>query len=270
MRRREPTGGVQTVQRAFQLVDLLAHGRPSLPLSRLAEESGLSLTTVHRLLGTLMAHGFVEQDPDTSHYRLGMRFVEIGMEILDHQSIRAVSYPVLSGLMEQAKEVVHLGIVSDYEVVYVEKIDSYQTLRMYSQIGRRSPLYCTGLGKALLANLPPREISDFLRRKPLNRYTPNTLTTPKALLAELALIRERGYSLDNEEHEEGIRCVAAPVFGFRSDAVAALSVAGPTLRLNDEKIRRLIPLVLRAAADISARLGHRPSPPAVPEQVTEG
>jgi DNA-binding IclR family transcriptional regulator len=160
--------------------------------------------------------------------------------------------------------------VSDCEVVYVEKIDSYQTLRMYSQIGRRSPMYCTGLGKALLAYLAPHELKVFLKRKELHRHTEHTLTTSKALLAELEQIREQGYALDNEEHEEGIRCVAAPVFGFRGQAVAAISVAGPTLRLNDEKIAYLIPLVREAAADISARLGHRPSPPGTAEQAMEG
>lgn len=269
MRRQGPQGSVQAVERALRLVDLLATGRPSLPLSRLAEQSGLSLTTVHRLLGTLMTHGLVEQDPETSQYRLGFRFVQIGMEILDRQSVRSVSYPVLTELMEQAREVVHLGIVSDYEVVYVDKIDSYQTLRMYSQIGRRSPLHCTGLGKALLAHLAPRDVKTFLKHKELRRYTRNTLTTAKALLAELAQIRERGYALDNEEHEEGIRCVAAPVFGFRGTVVAAISVAGPTLRINREKVEQLIPLVTKAAADISARLGYRPGS-ATGDQAVEG
>jgi DNA-binding IclR family transcriptional regulator len=246
------------VERALHLVDLLAQGRPSLPLSRLAEQSGLSLTTVHRLLGTLMAHGLVEQDPETSHYRLGLRFVEIAMDILARQSVRSVSYPTLARLGEECKEVVHLGIMSEYEVVYVEKIDSYQTLRMYSQIGRRSPMHCTGLGKAILAFLPPRQFREFLKRKGCRWYTEHTFTDPKALAAELAAIRERGYALDDEEHEPGIRCVAAPVFGFRGDVVAAVSVAGPTLRLDEERIAALIPRVTEAAATISARLGYRP------------
>lgn len=258
MRRCEPKGSVQAVDRALQLIDLLAAGRKSLPLSVLAEQSGLSLTTVHRLLGTLMAHGLVEQSPETSRYRLGMRFVELGMEILDRQSVRTVAYPVLNRLMEECKEVVHLGIVSDFEVVYVEKIDCYQTLRMYSQIGRRSPLHCTGLGKALLAHLPPEDVREFLKRKGCRRYTERTITGVKELLAELALIRERGYALDNEEHEPGIRCVAAPVFGFRRTVVAALSVAGPTLRMDDAKVAQLIPLVREAAAEVSRRLGYRP------------
>jgi DNA-binding IclR family transcriptional regulator len=164
--------------------------------------------------------------------------------------------PLLIELWQNSQETVHLGVLNDGEVLYVEKLESPHTIRMYSEIGRRAPLHCTGLGKALLANLPAEEIEQVIEQRGLRRYTENTLVNRADLFEEMAAIRFRGAAFDNEEHEKSVRCVAAPVYDAQGRVIAAISIAGPAFRMTPERQKDLVPYVVEASQRISRRLGY--------------
>jgi DNA-binding IclR family transcriptional regulator len=216
----------------------------------------LAKSTVHRLLQTLAGHGYAVRDPVSGRYHLGLKFLELGAIVSSHLTIQMIARPHLQRLMEASRETAHLGLLEGREVVYADKIECPQTIRMYSRIGRRSPLHCTALGKALLAYQPEPVLGDLLRAG-LHRNTPRTITGARRLREELQRIRDEGYALDNEEFEEGLRCVAAPVRGHTETVVASVGIAGPATRLEPARLPALIKHVKEAAEAISAALGYR-------------
>jgi IclR family KDG regulon transcriptional repressor len=251
---------IQAVAHSLKLVDTLAatdHGRG---VTELSEELRLAKSTVYRLLQTLVGHGYVVQDPTMGRYHLGLKFLELGALVSNRLSIRMIAQPHLQRLMETTNETVHLGLLEGHEVVYADKIECLQTIRMYSRVGRRSPLHCTALGKALLAYQPEAALREHLRAG-LRRHTARTITTRQALRAELQQIRENSYASDNEEFEEGLRCLAAPIRDHTEAVVASLGIAGPAARLDSAKLPGLVKLVQEAAEAVSAALGYKGAPP---------
>jgi DNA-binding IclR family transcriptional regulator len=247
---------ILAVSHSLKLVDALAatgHGRG---VTELSEELRLAKSTVYRLLQTLVGHGYVVQDSPSGRYHLGLKFLELGALVSDRLSIRMIAQPHLRRLMEATNETVHLGLLEGHEVVYADKIECSQTIRMYSRVGRRSPLHCTALGKALLAYQPETALRENLR-KGLRRRTARTITTPRALRAELRRVREKGYASDDEEFEEGLRCLAAPVRDHTEAVVASLGIAGPAGRLDPGRLPGLVKLVQEAAEAVSAALGYK-------------
>ncbi|HXZ44990.1 MAG TPA: IclR family transcriptional regulator [archaeon] len=247
---------IRAVAHSLKLVDALAasdHGRG---VTELSEELRLAKSTVYRLLQTLVSHRYVVQDPATGRYHLGLKFLELGFLVSNRLSIPAIARPHLQRLMEATNETVHLGLLEGHEVVYADKIECSQTIRMYSRIGRRSPLHCTALGKALLAYQPEEVLREVLCAG-LQRQTARTITTARALRAELKQIREAGHASDNEEFEEGLRCLAAPVRDHRDAVVASVGIAGPAMRFKPERVPELIKLVQETAEAVSAALGYR-------------
>lgn len=249
------------------IVQALAHGLAVLEamardesdwqgVSDIAARLRMHKSTVLRLLATLEHCGYVEQDLATRRYRLRLKLFELGSQVVGRTDLLKEARPVLERLNRECGEVVHLGVLDEGQVVYVEKVESTHTIRMYSRIGRRSPLHCTGVGKALLAFLPSEEIVRIIETKGLKGYTPNTITDRSALLRHLEDVRARGVAFDNEEHEPGIRCVAAPVWDRTGALVAAISVAGPSLRMTPERLEELARPVMEAALEISRRLGY--------------
>ena len=255
-----PSATVGAVQHCLDLIDALAGNGVSRGVTDLGAQLHLAKSTVYRLLQTLAARGFVVQDPDSGRYRLGLRFLELGAVVTDSLSIRTIARPHLQALMEATRETVHLGLLEGHEVVYADKIESPQTIRMYSRVGRRSPLHCTALGKVLLAYQPPEELPAFFPAG-LRRYTPRTITTRRRLREELRQIREEGYALDNEEFDEGLRCVAAAVRDHLRTVVASIGIAGPATRLEPARLPELIKHVREAADAVSADLGYRGTGP---------
>jgi DNA-binding IclR family transcriptional regulator len=248
---------VQSVSRSLRILEALGRkGKPQ-SLAEITATVKLPKTTVHRLLETLQYEGYVEQYPVTRQLQLSSKILEMAASFLDRFDVREVARPLLMELWQQSQESVHLGLLDGDEVLYVEKLESSHTIRMYSEIGRRAPLHCTGLGKALLANLPAEEIERIVGQKGLQRFTENTLVDRADLLQEIATIRSQGVAFDNEEHEKSVRCIAAPVYDAQGLVSAAISIAGPAFRMTPERQQDLKPHVVEAAQSISRRLGYR-------------
>lgn len=249
---------VRAVVRAVHLLELLRASEGGATLNELAARSGLAKASVFRMVRTLEDLGLVERDGGTDDYRLGVRCLELGQAYLEQTDLRREALPVLEQLRDRFNETVHLGVLDDeLRVVYLEKLESTHAVGiMMSRVGRTAPSHCTGLGKALLAWRDGDPAATLAERGRLHAYTANTIHTAEELRRELERIREAGYSLDLEEHEPGVRCVACPVAGPRGDVVAAISVAGPAQRLSEGALRGdLARHVQAAASGIGQRLG---------------
>jgi DNA-binding IclR family transcriptional regulator len=254
----------RTISRASNLLDALK-GDPSsrgVRLTELAQRCGLEKSTTHRLLGALISEGMVEQDPETERYRLGLTLLELGMAVHRRLDIREEAMPVLRALAEGADETIHLGVARAAHVVYLEKVESHHSFQMRSRVGERMPLYSTGIGKAILAFGGEDQLTTVLAAG-LESRTKHTITDPAELRIELLRIRMRGYSTDTEENEEGVRCVAAPIFDHRLNVAGAISIAGPIFRFSDQRMAELGARVVGAAQETSRRLGCTASPYAV-------
>ncbi|MCL4515751.1 MAG: IclR family transcriptional regulator [Firmicutes bacterium] len=257
MRRKSVGEGVQSIRRAMALIETMAGEGPECSLGDLAQRLNLHVSTVHRLLTTLMSLGYVEQNPQDSRYRLGLKMVELGTMVLGQIELRREAAPYLKALSEKTGETANLIVLEQGEVVYIEKAESPASLRFFNRIGKRAPAHCTGGGKALLANLPAAQVQGIIAEKGLPSLTSQTIVEEKVLWKELTGIKEAGYALDNEECEEGVRCVAAPVFNHMGVPVAAVSISGPTFRFSPAKMEEFVGLTREAAEGLSRRLGYR-------------
>ena len=249
---------VNTVLRSFQILEKLGDGQ-SLGVSELARELDMAKSSVHGILETLVHEKVVGKNPVTGKYSLGIRLIEFGNRAQLGLDICRIAAPFLKGLNVEFDETVHLTLLDNDEVLYVDCIESRKRLRTYSVIGVRAPLYCTSVGKAILAFLPEDEIGRIARTKGLSPITPATITTEEGLFAELAAIRKQGYAVDDLEHEEHLRCVGAPIRNSRGEVFASISLSGPAERNTRERIIQMAPSLMRATEDISRRLGYRNS-----------
>lgn len=243
---------IQAVDRALEILGLLAEHPKGLGVSSIANSLGLHVSTAHRLLATLAAHNLVRQNEDTSKYRLGLRLIDLGTTVLSGLDLRDEAEPFLDELQRKTGEVVHLAVLDDRHVVYIHKVEPSKGFQIYSRIGRRSPVHCTGLGKAILA-FSPAPVVDRVIQAGLHRYTATTICDPDELRAHLGEIRERGFAFDMEEHEVGVCCAAAPVLDYSGRAVAAVSVTGLTVRIGPERLKELGKMVREVADAISER-----------------
>ena len=239
--------GVQSVERIFQLIEHLAAHPTGVSLQRLAEETGLAKSTVHRLLASLVGLGYVVQDEENGHYRLTLKMFELSSGIVDSMDIMGVAKAHLERLSQRTGEAVHLVIRDGRDIVYIYKTES-GPMRMSSRVGLRSPLYCTGVGKAILATLPGDE---------LEKLTDKTITDLEELRSQLVEVRANGYAIDDEENELGVRCVAVAIPGADGRAESAFSISGLAPYMTPERIRRIATLALDARTDILADLGLR-------------
>ena len=243
----------QSLDKALVLLDELANGPRT--LDQLAERVSVHKSTVLRLMRTLESHRFVQRR-GVRYYRLGTTLFELAFRALDERDVRRSVEPALRGLNAETGHTVHLASYEDGEVIYIDKYESRHNVRMYSRIGRRAPLHCTAVAKVLVAALPADRRQAVADSITYDRMTPNTISTPRAYLAELARVAERGYAVDNEEHEVHIHCVAAPVRDARGDVVAAMSLAVPQMVLDLDGLLSLVPTLLSAAATASAECGY--------------
>ncbi len=257
---------VQVIDRVFEILDLLAKSKVELGSTDLAERLGLHKSTVHRLLAALERHRFVEKNRETAKYNLGWRLFELGTAAASRVSLYGMARPYLAALSTSTCETAHLGIMSQGEVISIVSVEADRSLRLPATVGRRSPLYCTSQGKAILAFSDAAVTEETLRTLHLKALTPQTITKTANLLDELARIRKAGYAIDNEELEEGLRCIGAPVFDHSGAAVAAVSIAGPAHRVGGGRLPRLIQAVVLTSRQLSAALGfHRvPAPGKIP------
>jgi DNA-binding IclR family transcriptional regulator len=250
--------GSQTLDRALTvLLEVARNGERGLTLAECSQILGYTKPTTHRILRTLAQREFLRVDEEAGRYTLGISNLRLGMQFLERLDIRREALPVLRPLAAEVGETVHLGTLSGTSVVYIEKVESPRAVRMFSRVGDTMPAYSTGIGKAILAWLPDDELERHLPER-LARRTPNTIVQRAELRRELARIRRRGYSIDDIENEEGIRCVGAPVFDHRGRVAGGISIAGPAQRMTLERLGEVGPLVREHADAISAAVGHQP------------
>lgn len=245
-----PSGGVQSVHRAFDLVEIVAANGGHMAIGEIAGTSEIPLPTIHRLLKTMVERGYMRQLPNR-RYALGFRFVPLGAKASSLVGVNTDA--LLAELVSQLGETANLAILSGGHAEYVAQVPSQHAMRMFTEIGRQVELHCSGVGKALLAQLDDAQVRSIIDRVGLPAHTSNTLTSEAALFADLAAIRERGYAIDEQEREAGVRCLAVPVASELMSWMA-MSVSGPVTRMTDEVISRAIPLLQSTAARLSAEL----------------
>lgn len=248
---------VQAVSRSLSILEELAKEQKGCGVTQLANLTGLHKSTVHRLLSTLMSRGYVLKDAHNDKYCLGMKILYLGSSILDRMDVRLVAKPYIEALSNKVKEVVHLAILDDNEAVYIDKVESPEnTIRMYSQIGKRVALHCTAVGKILLAWLPEDQSEAILKSKEMIPYTQNTITSIEKMMEHLEKVRHKGYATDNVEHEDGVRCVAAPIFNMNHNVIAAISISVPIFKVTEDRIPVIINEILNTAGEISYKMGY--------------
>lgn len=249
---------ITALQRGLRLLQLFSESPRGLTAKQVAARSRLPVSTVHRFLANLKGTGFLNCGGD-SIYHLGFACFAIGQAALSQLDIRRVSLPYLQELNRQTRETIHLTVRHGLSAVYVDKLDSPEQLRIHSRIGAAVPLYCTAVGKVMLAYMPDEERAQFLPRLGLRRLTPNTVGNLQELEAELYRVRKNGYACDLEEHELHIRCIAAPIWDHAGTVNASLSITAPMVRMAVTRLRQLAPLIQTAGLQISRDLGYQPT-----------
>jgi IclR family transcriptional regulator, acetate operon repressor len=241
--------GVQSVERALELLEALAQPGEGMGISELGRATGLPVATIHRLLATMAARGYVRQDSASHKYTLGSQLLQLGEAAARHFAWFA--RPYLAELMEASGETANLAVFEEGQVAYVAQVASrHHRVRMFTEVGRRVLPHTSGVGKVVLAFRPRPEVEALLARTGLPRRTPRTITDPARFLAELDAVARQGYAIDSGEEEVGVRCLAVPVFGV-GGSVAAMSVSAPEGRLEDGDIERILPEMLRISAALS-------------------
>ncbi|NPV51967.1 MAG: IclR family transcriptional regulator [Firmicutes bacterium] len=246
---------IESVAKALQILTLFGIDKPKWRVTEIARELGMQKSTVHRLLATMQEYGFVRKDTEGAHYSLGLRIFELGSLVFSTLDLRNIAVSYLHKLSNQCGETVHIGVLNEVEVMSIESVETQSGLKSTIIVGKRAPLYCTGVGKALLAFLPADERNKIIDRLQFQKFTANTIIDKEVLTKELDDIRSRGYAVDNMEHEVGVRCIAAPIWDRTGKVVASLSVSGPSIRITEERIPELARLVVSTTKDISAELG---------------
>jgi IclR family KDG regulon transcriptional repressor len=257
-----PAGGLSTVRNAARLLKVFRSREADLGVSELARRLGLGKSTVHRMLTTLVAEGLIEQNPQTGGYRLGIVMFELGEAVRVHMDLHAAVGQVLGELRAQTGESSQVGVLDGHEVVYVDRLESAHSLRLFTETGRRVPVHCTSSGKVLLAYLPEARRRAVLQAAPLIAMTPHTITSAEQLAAELARVRRRGWAEAVNEREIGVASIAAPIRDISDEVVAAISIGVPLARCSVMALRRLAPTIVEAAEAASRRLGWSGEAPA--------
>jgi len=243
------SGGVQSLERAFDLLERMADAGGEVGLSELSVAGGLPLPTIHRLMRTLVACGYVRQQPNR-RYALGPRLIRLGESA--SRLLGTWARPHLARLVEESGETANMALLDGDEIVYVAQVPSKHSMRMFTEVGRRVLPHSTGVGKALLAGFPAEEVRALLSRTGMPAATEKTITTPDAFLAALEEVRRAGYAVDDNEQELGVRCLAVPVPD--SPTAAAISISGPAGRLTDAATEKIVPILQEVARDLSAAL----------------
>jgi len=249
---------IRSVSRAVRILEAFSDGK-LFTVTELSRTLKLPKSSLFEILATLVAEGMVAKDDETNQYHLGLKLLGLASSARQGLEVSRAAQPLLKRLNETLNETVQLTILDKDEVLYVDGFESTKQLRTFFSLGDRAPLHCTAVGKAILAFLPKTEIRRIIRSKGVQRFTSNTLSDERRLFVDLERTVARGYSIDNVEHEEGVRCVGAPVRNRQGEAFAAISVSGPSHRLLPERDKEIARLVVDAAEEISRRLGYAPA-----------
>lgn len=246
---------VRVLDRAFDIVEVLSQARKPMSLGDISKQTEMSKSTVHRLLQAMHARHYVEKDKN-SYYSIGLKFIELVSYHINGLELHTEAKPYLSVLRSELDLTVHLGILEAEEVIYVEKMDLYPSTMLYSQIGYRTPAYCSSMGKCLLSCLSGEELKEALSGCHFKQFTPHTITNMYDLKQHLKKVRQQGWAMDDQEYMLGHRCVGAPIFDYRGDSIASVCVSGSITQISDERLSMIVELVKKTALQISRRMSY--------------
>ena len=251
------TAQVQSLTRGLSILEALARAEAGVSLTDIAQRVQLPPSTTHRLLSTLEKMGYVYQSEELGRWYVGLQAFTVGAGFLANRDFVGQSHVYMRRLMEQSGETANLAILDGTEAVFIAQVQCREMMRILVKLGSRVPLHASGVGKAIFAALPDEQIDAILKVKGLPRITGNTIVAPETMWAALKVIRHRGYSFDDEEHAPGTRCVAATIYDEHAEPLGAISLAGPSSRLPDERIKQLGPIVAHTAEELTRKLGGR-------------
>ena len=252
---------IRTLDRGLIILEALRDEAKDVSLSELTARFPWDKSTTHRLLATLVRRGYVEQDPGTCKYRLGLKIMTLNSALMRRLDIKHRASEFVEELALTSRETAHLAVFDRGEAVIVAQTDSPEKVRIYTYVGMRLPAHCTALGKALLAAVRDEQVNQWLAENRLEGYTEKTLTDAEQLKAHLREIRQQGYAFDDEEYDPGIRCLACPVKNSEGGVVAAVGISGPSHRLPPDRLERYIQLVKATAGKTSTSMGFVPESP---------
>ena len=249
-----------SVQKTFGILEYFTYQKPEWGVTELANEIGANKSTVFRFLSEMQRIGILDQNRETEKYRLGLKLFELGNRVQLQRALVQKTHPALISVARSIAETVHIAVLKDHQVLYVDKVESPQGLKISSHIGSLNPAYATALGKVLLAyapNEPQRQSLDhiFNGKGPIS-YTQNTITQKRKMQHELAQIRRQQYAIDHEELEVGLICVAIPIFNQRQEVVASLSASGPANRFKESNVKDYVCTLQKGATVIQEKIGN--------------
>ncbi len=253
---KETKNPVQSAERIFQVMEMLAENG-EMGLMEISAALDLHKSTVHRLLMSLVYMGYAKQDETTQKYMLSYKIVNMAGKILDRMDILQVAKPYLERLSDLSGEAVHLVQREGNHILYIYKIEAkVGTIRMVSHVGMIHPMYCSGVGKAIMATLPEREVKQIWNESVIEKKTDKTVTDYEEMQKLLEEVRKNGYALDDEENEKGVRCIAACLHGYQNEVKYAFSISGPTSRMTRERVMELAVDVKKVQEELSRELGY--------------
>lgn len=244
---------IQSVSRAIQIIRCFEDNE-ELGVTEISKIIGLHKSTTFGLISTLEANKLLEKNENTGKYRLGLELFRLGTKV--NSTLRHIAIPYLERLVNMYQETVNLVVMDDLYVIYLEKVESTRSMRISTMVGGRLPLYCTAVGKAIMANLPPEELKSKLDRMEFKKYTDKTLYDKNSIIGSLEKIRSAGYAEENEELEIGLSCIAAPIYNHFNIPFAAISLSGPTFRMNEDFCKEISLTLIRYTQEISVKLGY--------------
>lgn len=247
--------GGSSLSKALTVLKEVCCASEPIRFASIVERSELPKATAHRILNTLADEGLVRFEDNSQLYYPGYGLLELAHRAWSSLDIRDIAADQMRNIWEETEETLHLAVLDRGEVIYIDKLESQKSLRLFSAVGKKGPAYCTGVGKALLAYLPPEELAEAIRLQSFVKHTETTLHTEEMLRAELVKIREQGVSLDLEEHEKGIKCAASVIFNYRNEPIAALSITAPVFRVDDVRFELFQQRIKNACQEISKRMG---------------
>lgn len=253
-------GSVQSLDRAFDIMEALCAARDGLPIHMLSEQTGLHKSTVHRLLSSMVSHGYVCKDEYTGRYRMTTKLYALSGQVVENLDLVQIARHPMEELCHTVHETIHLVIPEGTDIVYVHKVEAEQgAIRMFSRIGMRRPMYCTGVGKAMMACMTDEQVDRIWEASNIQSYTSHTIMTRERLQDVLDTIRQRGCAFDNEENELGVRCIAAAIRDYTGNVCGALSISAPLIRMSDNYLMQLKRPLLETRDRISREMGWIPS-----------
>lgn len=250
---------MKSLEKVFRIIELLEKTQ-EIKLQDIANELSMYKSTVHRIVSELCEYNYLERHEETKKYKLGLKFVDISSHVIDNMDIRELAKKSIEELNVITKETIHLAMFIDNQAVYIDKKESTHAIRMYSKIGKVAPLYCTGVGKAIVAFQTPEIVQQLLDSITFHKYTEHTIESREQFLKEIEEIRKNGYAVDRGEHEENVACIAAPIRDYSKKVIASLSITAILYRMKMEELLAYKYLLVEKAQDISRSLGYRESP----------